>query len=68
VQKQYWKLFKESGWNKYRIVPQYKGVDSILEYTLDDNPDFSNTDKLTENIENGTLNFIKDIEDFLLKH
>ncbi len=68
VQKQYWKLLKESGWNKYRIVPQDKGVDSILEHTLDDNPNFGNTDKLTEKIENGTLNFIKDIEDFLLKH
>lgn len=66
VQKQYWKLLKDSGWNKYRIVPQDKGVDSILEYTLDDNPDFGNTDKLTEKIEKGTLNFIKDVEEFFL--
>lgn len=67
VQKQFWKLFEESGWKKYRIVPQDKGVDSVLEYTLADNPDFSDTDKLTSVIEKGTLDFIKDIEDFLSK-
>jgi hypothetical protein len=68
VQKQYWQLFEKSGWKKYRIVPQDKGVDSIVEHTLVDAPDFSDTDKLTEQIEKGTLNFIKDIEDFLSKH
>jgi hypothetical protein len=67
VQKQYWQLFEDSNWNKYRVVPQDKGVDSILEHTLIDNPDFVDTDKLTEKIEKGTLNFINDIEDFLSK-
>jgi hypothetical protein len=28
VQSKYWKMFKESGWNKYQIVPTTKGVDS----------------------------------------
>jgi hypothetical protein len=65
VQKQYWKLFNESGWNKYRVVPQDKGVDSILEHTLVENPDFADRDKLTAEIEKGTLGFIKDIEEFL---
>jgi hypothetical protein len=68
VQSQYWKLFKESGWNKYRIPSSIKGLDSIVEYTLADAPDFSDPDKLTEQIENGTLNFIADIEDFLSGH
>jgi hypothetical protein len=68
VQTEYWKLFKESGWNKYHIPPTTKGFDSILEYTLVENPDFSDLDTLTEQIERGTLKFIKDIEDFLSKH
>jgi hypothetical protein len=68
VQKQYWELFRESGWNKYRIVPQDKGVDSILEHTLVENPDFSDTDKLTAEIEKGVLEFIADIEEFLSKN
>ena len=68
VQKKYWKLIKESNWNKYRIVPTTKGFDSIIENILVDNPDFSDLDNLTKQIERGTLNFIKDVENFLLKH
>lgn len=32
--KKYWKIFKKSAWNKYRIVPTIKGADSIIEHTL----------------------------------
>ncbi len=67
IQSKYWELIKESGWNKYHLVPTTKGNDSILEYTLTDNPDFSDLDALTKKIEKGTLKFIKDVEDFLLK-
>ncbi len=72
VQAKYWKLFKESGWNRYRIVPTPKGVDSILEHTLARDPDFRDLDALTAQIEGETLKFISDIEIFLsrqnLKH
>ena len=66
VQTKYWKLIKESDWNKYHIVSTTKGVDSIIEYVLVDNPDFSDLDTLTKEIESGTLKFIKDVESFLL--
>ena len=65
VQSKYWKLIKESGWNKYHIVPTIKGYDSIIEDVLVENPDFSDLDALTEQIERGTLKFIKDVEKFL---
>jgi len=68
VQTKYWKLFKESNWNKYRISSTIKGIDSILDYILVDNPDFSNLDNLTKLIEEGTLRFIKDVENLLSKH
>ena len=68
IQKKYYKILKDSGWNKYKIVPPGKGIDSILEYIVADNPDFSNLDALTQKIENGTLTFIKDVENFLAKH
>jgi hypothetical protein len=68
VQSKYWKSFKESGWNKYHIVSTTKGVDSIVEYILADNPDFSDLDALTKQIDSATLIFIKDVEDFLSKH
>jgi hypothetical protein len=67
IQTKYWKLFKESDWNKYRIPSTTKGVDSIIEFILVDNPDFSDLDTLTKQIEKGTLKFIKDIENFLSK-
>jgi len=66
VQAKYWKLFKESGWNKYRIPPPTtKGLDSIMEYTLVESPNFSDLDTLTKQIESGTLQFIQDVENNL---
>ena len=68
VQTKYWKLFKESGWDQYYIVSTTKGFDSIIEYVLVDTPDFSDLNALTNQIENGTLKFIKDVESFLTAH
>jgi len=68
VQQKYWKLFKESNWNKYRVVPATKDVDSIVENVLVENPDFSDLDTLTKQIEKETLKFIKDVDGFLSRH
>ncbi|MEP7136141.1 MAG: hypothetical protein ABI904_14535 [Chloroflexota bacterium] len=67
VQTKYWKSFKESGWNKYHLVSSTKGVDSILESVLVEDPDFSDLDTLTKQIEKASLRFIKDIENFLAR-
>ena len=68
VQRKYWTLFKESNWKKYHIPSTTQGVDSIVECTLVENPDFRELDTLTKHIETGTLTFIKDIEEFLSTH
>lgn len=68
VLKKYWKLIQESGLAKYRIVSPGKGIDSIVESVLVDDPDFHDLDAVTEQIENGTLRFIQDIENFLAEH
>ena len=68
VQTKYWKLIKESDWNRYHIVSTTKGADSIVEYILVDNPDFSDLGTLTEQIDRATLEFIKNVESFLSKH
>ncbi len=68
VQTKYWKLFKESDWNKYRIPSTIEGIDSIIESILVENPDFRDLDALTKQIERGTLIFIEDIENYLSKH
>lgn len=68
VQSKYWKLFKESGWQKYYMPSTTKGVDSILEYVIVEHPDFRNLEALTTQIEKATLHFIRDVEDFLSNH
>jgi hypothetical protein len=65
IQNKYWKIFKERNWDQYQIVPTTKGVDSIVEHILVDNPDFSDLGILTKQIEKGTMKFIQDVESFL---
>ncbi len=67
VLSKYWQFFKKSNWDKYKIVEPVKGVDSIVEHVLMDNPDFSDLANLTKQIDKATLKFIKDIEGFLAK-
>ena len=67
IQKKYWDLFKEKDWDKYHIPLNLKGIDSILEHVLVDNPDFGDLDVLTKQIEKGTLEFIENVESFFFK-
>ena len=67
IQHEYWNLIKESGWDKYQISPKAKGVDSIIEHTLVNNPDFNDIDNLTKKIEKSVLEFSDDVLDFLSK-
>ena len=68
VQKKYWELFKESDWNQYAIVSTIEGMDSIVEHTLVGEPDFSDLDALTNQIETEVLKFIREVELFLSKN
>jgi hypothetical protein len=63
----YWKIFKDSGWEKYKLAAQGKWADSILEHILVDDPDFSDLEALTRQIDQGASKFIKDVENFLIK-
>jgi hypothetical protein len=65
VQAKVWEAIRDSGWTKYPLVPQGKGVDGILYHVLADDPDFSDLPALTRKIESGTLAFIKELEGFL---
>jgi hypothetical protein len=68
VLSKYWKVFNKSNWDKYKVVEPGKGVDSIVEYILVDNPDFSDLEVLTKQIDKGTVKFIQDIESFLTQN
>jgi hypothetical protein len=66
VQSQYWKLFQERGWDKYRIPLTIKGADSILEFPVVNDHDFRDLGILTQQIELGAVVFIRDVEKFLV--
>jgi len=68
VQSQYWNMIKESGWKKYRLVPDLKGMDSIIEHTAAESPNFDDLEALTGKIERETLQFLQDVETFLVEH
>lgn len=68
IQTGYWHQVKESGWNKYRLVPSTQGYDSIIECDLVDKPDFGDLPALTRQIEDGVIQFMADVDAFLTKH
>ena len=68
VQAEYLKKIKDSGWDKYRIVPSVQGYDSIIEHILVTEPDFSDLAALTTRIDQGIMEFIKDSENFLARN
>jgi hypothetical protein len=68
VQSKYWRLIKESGWNKYPPVATTKGADAIIEHILVEHPDFSDLDSLTLKIESAALKFIDDLDSFISLH
>jgi hypothetical protein len=67
AQAKYWKIFKENGFSKYHLAGSASEPDRFLDYTISDNPDFSNPDTLTKQVETDILSFTRDIEAFLTK-
>ena len=63
---EYWNIIKDKKWDNYRIVKPGKGIDSILEFNLVNDPVFSNLDEITKKIEKGTFNVINDVENFII--
>lgn len=65
IQKQYWELFQDCRWPRYRVVTPATGIDSILECDLATYFDLDEPDALTATIESGAAAFVDDIERFL---
>ena len=65
MQAKYWGIVKKQKWDKYRVPEVIKGQDSIIECDLVVNPDFSDMEKITKQIEDRTVRFVEDIEAFL---
>lgn len=65
AQKEYWQKFRRKGWNKHYMPDDLDGVDSIVECTLNENPDFDKLNYLMADIEKASNKFIEEIEKFL---
>lgn len=65
IQAQYWKMFKDSGWDSFPLVPATKGEDAIIRHALVSQPDFRDPEVLTDQIERETLKFIDVVTEFL---
>ncbi len=55
---------QRAGWQTYPLTPDPAKADSVLDHVLVEDPDFSNLEKLTSRIEEGTVKFIQAVEGF----
>jgi hypothetical protein len=65
LQQDYWEKIRDSGWDRYTLAASTRGSDHIISCILENDPDFSEQEALTANIESRTLDFIHDVEGFL---
>lgn len=65
IRKKYWKLFKDSDWNKYHIAESINNNLMIVDHIIVKNPDFNNPSNLTKQIEMESMEFINEIRDIL---
>ncbi|MBU5484385.1 hypothetical protein KQI86_08600 [Clostridium sp. MSJ-11] len=65
VMSSYHKKFSNYQLDNYTLAEDEKGMDSIIEAVLVDKPNFDNLIELTNEIEIGVINFIKDIENLI---
>lgn len=65
VQEQYWDQLKTAELGEYFLVSNPRAVDYVLGHTLVGEPDFKDLDGLTKQIEVGTLDFIRGVENIL---
>ena len=67
IQEKYWKMIKDSDWDQYQLVASTEGEDAILTHVVSRDPDFGDLVALTEIIDLESLEFIKNVENFLGK-
>lgn len=65
IQARYWDLLREKGWDKYRSASDPRKHDYVIAHVLAHDPEWSDLDVLTGQVEQGTLAFINDVEAFL---
>ncbi|MDD3363345.1 MAG: hypothetical protein PHZ03_00015 [Syntrophomonas sp.] len=65
IQAEYIKLLSGKNLGKYKLSQIFPGVDSIIESTLAEQPDFDHSAELMKHIERKTIEFVNDITSIL---
>ena len=65
IQAEYIELLRHKDIGKYKLSQSLPGVDSIIEATLVNQPDFDNSEELKKDIESKTIEFINDVSSVL---
>lgn len=66
VMSKYHKNFSKVPLDNYLLTADAKGMSSIIETTVVENPDFDHPTELTKQIDTAVINFIQDIENTFL--
>lgn len=65
VRKNYWDIFYGSDWNKYHVADSIENNLMIVDHILLKNPNFQDTDLLTQQIEVESLTFMNELQEVL---
>jgi len=68
VQRQYWELFRDTGWSKYRVVQPATGIDAIVEHDVASGFELDDPEALTTKMDAALATFLGDLERFLEAH
>jgi len=66
LQKQYWEKLRNHSFKNYSLTVPAKRVDSILEYPVPAEIDFTNPEVLTEKLEQAVREFVETLEELLI--
>ncbi len=62
IRKKYWEVFRGSDWDKYHLAASIDNSLSIIDHTIVEIPNFSDTISLTKQIEKESLTFIEELK------
>ncbi|MGB0868914.1 MAG: AraC family transcriptional regulator [Flavobacteriales bacterium] len=65
IRKKYWKIFKDSDWNKYHLATSIEDSLSIIDQMIVNKPNFNDKNGLTAIIKKESMMFIRDLKEIL---
>ncbi len=61
IRKKYWKLFKDSNWDKYRLAYSIDDSLSIMDHVIIENPNFDNIDTFANELDRKASIFMNEL-------